>query len=262
MNNLVTNFEQILVFAQKQGSPTNKKRGVVREYLQTKFLAEFYSLKEANKLVFVGGTCLRLLYGLDRFSEDLDFDNLGLSAGQIKALIQEVVTRLERENIEIELRQNLKPDKTYFELRFPNLLYELKISLNPKEKLMIKIDYSNFWKGQKPAVKLLNRYGFLEQIVTNPLAQILVQKLAAYVGRLQTQPRDMYDIVWLFAQSVKVDREFMEINGKKHLLEEAKRKFETEGMKRNIIRRLEPFLFNEKNASKIELLGEVLQRLG
>lgn len=260
MNNLISNFDQIIKMAQDQAIPL-KKRGILREYLQSKFLAELYSLKDAKSMSLVGGTGLRLLEGLPRFSQDLDFDNLGLSDDQVAELVEAVADRFEAENIKLELRTTSKDEKNYFELRFPKILYELEISGHEREKLMIKVDYARYWQGQKTRTVLFSRYGFIEQVVSNSLEQILVQKLAAYASRRQVQPRDMYDIVWLYAREVRPDREFMRINGKERVIEEARARFEKEGVSEADKRRLRPFLFKEKEAEKIELLGEVLVKL-
>ncbi|MFB6215639.1 MAG: nucleotidyl transferase AbiEii/AbiGii toxin family protein, partial [Candidatus Aenigmatarchaeota archaeon] len=42
-----------------------------QDYIQALFLSELY--KESESLVFKGGTFLKHAYGLDRFSEDMDF---------------------------------------------------------------------------------------------------------------------------------------------------------------------------------------------
>jgi predicted nucleotidyltransferase component of viral defense system len=56
------------------------QRFIIREYLQYKILQiVFDNTIYANKLCFLGGTCLRLVHGNTRFSEDLDFDNFKLS---------------------------------------------------------------------------------------------------------------------------------------------------------------------------------------
>ncbi|EQD65948.1 hypothetical protein B2A_01367, partial [mine drainage metagenome] len=47
-------------------------RHLEKDYLQATLLQYIYSY--SYNLVFKGGTCLAKLYGLDRFSEDLDFD--------------------------------------------------------------------------------------------------------------------------------------------------------------------------------------------
>src|SRR3989344_5874382 len=105
MNNLITNFPQILEFAKSANLPLEKKRAIIREYLQTKILTIIYQQPLAKKLSFVGGTSLRLLRNLNRFSEDLDFDNLGLSNNEVTELVHEVVRRFQSEGLTIELRE-------------------------------------------------------------------------------------------------------------------------------------------------------------
>lgn len=261
MNNIVTNFNQIIEQARESGAAAEKKRGILREYLQVKFLAELYRRPAARKLSFIGGTCLRILRGIDRFSEDLDFDNLGLSRPELGRLITGAAQEFLRENIEVEVSAKLKEGITYHSLRFPKLLFDLKITTNPREKLMIKIDYSHQWKGQKPETALMAKYGFIEQVITNPLNQIMVQKLAAYVTRARTQPRDMYDIVWLFSRGARPDREFMKANRMTDIVNQAREKFGAEGAGEAVARRLRPFLFDEMEIRKVKLLGEVLKEL-
>lgn len=261
MNNLITNFEKILGFAKNRGLPINKKRGILREYLQSKFLVEFYALPTTGKMSFVGGTSLRMLRDLPRFSEDLDFDNLGLSDNEVLELIKKTVDTFERENIDVELKKKQGEGKTYFELRFPKVLFDLKISSNEKEKMMIKIDYARYWKSQEVEFKLFSRYGLIEQVVTNKLDQLLVQKLAAYVGRSRTQARDVYDIVWLYSQGAKIDKRFARKNGMSKVLDKARIKFGEEGVSALMKRRLRPFLFDEKEVKKLDLLDSVLEKL-
>lgn len=261
MNNIVANYQQILKFAAEGGLPPMKQRGIIREYLQSKFISVFYTYPQAKKMSFVGGTALRLLRNQNRFSEDLDFDNLGLTDQQIISLVKKTVHDFELENIKIETRANIQTGKTYFELRFPNLLFELKITANPREKLMIKINYTDNWKGQKIENILMNRYGFVESISTNSRDQLMVQKLTAYTERPRTQPRDIYDVVWLYAQGTKLDKEFLKINGKPDLLKKATTKFEKEGLPAGFNQKLAPFLFVEKEVSKMRLFPDVLKKL-
>jgi len=261
MHNIITNFDQILDFAKQSQVPVERKRGVIREYLQTKFISTLYSLPNSQKMSFVGGTSLRLLRNLNRFSEDSDFDNLGLSNTEIKALITEVVRRFQAEGLTVELAAHLKEEKTYVDLKFPSILEELKITTNPREKLMIKFDYSSFWKAQIPEVVLLNKYGFIENIVVNSLDQVLVQKFAAYVQRNITQPRDIYDIVWLYSQSAKFDTVFAKANNLNDVLQKAVNKHNAEGVPTGFKHKLLPFLFNSEDIRKLELFGSVLKEL-
>ncbi|EKD99978.1 MAG: hypothetical protein ACD_22C00118G0001 [uncultured bacterium] len=261
MHNIATNFNQILDFASQMQVPVVKRRGVIREYLQAKFISTLYALPNSNKLSFVGGTSLRLLRNLNRFSEDLDFDNLGLSSKEVGSLVLEVVRRFQAEGLDIELKAHIKEGKTYYDIRFLNLLSELKISSNTKEKLMIKFDYADFWKGQNVEVVLLNKYGFIENIVVNNLNQALVQKMTAYVRRKITQPRDIYDIVWLYSQGAVVDADFATKNSLGGIIREVRGRFKSEGIPENFKNKLQPFLFNPKDVRKLDLFENVLKQL-
>lgn len=54
------------------------ERAILREYLQYKILQAVFESKHASQISFMGGTALRILHGNNRFSEDIDLDNLGL----------------------------------------------------------------------------------------------------------------------------------------------------------------------------------------
>lgn len=60
------------------------RKAILREYLQVKILSIIFSLPESGKLCFIGGTSLRLVYNSQRFSEDLDFDNWGLTVEEFE----------------------------------------------------------------------------------------------------------------------------------------------------------------------------------
>src|SRR3989344_1161614 len=63
---------------------------IVREYFQHVFLAELYKLPDAEKLLFKGGTALRIIYGSPRFSEDLDFSLFGVAQKEIKSFVERI----------------------------------------------------------------------------------------------------------------------------------------------------------------------------
>ncbi|PIS22867.1 hypothetical protein COT49_03100 [candidate division WWE3 bacterium CG08_land_8_20_14_0_20_40_13] len=261
MNNMIFNWDNIQKSAVSLGMPIDKRRALVREYLQAKFIYELYGQNYARKLSFIGGTALRILRNIPRFSEDLDFDNLGISDNKIEDLVGEVRKVFVRENIECELSVKKNEEKSYFEIKFPNLLAPLEISHNPKENLMIKVDSSKGWKKQNLETQPLLRFGYARNILTNSLDNLLVQKLSAYVFREETQPRDIYDIVWLYATGARFDKDFAESNGFADLLELAVDKYKTEGLKTTFSHKLAPFLINPGDVSSLNTFGEVLKRL-
>ncbi len=87
---------------------------VIREYFQHVFLAELYKLPGAGKLLFKGGTALRIVYGSPRFSEDLDFSLFGIYAHEQKKYVEDlfnaVLVTIERGGIHVVIHS--KSDAT------------------------------------------------------------------------------------------------------------------------------------------------------
>lgn len=77
---------------------------VVREYAQLVFLSAFYKLPGSEKILFKGGTALRLLYKSSRYSEDLDFSAANIAqCSKYENILQEVLVSLEREGFSVEI---------------------------------------------------------------------------------------------------------------------------------------------------------------
>ena len=77
-----------------------------REYIQHLFLSYFYQDKDAFKILFKGGTALRLIYNSPRFSEDLDFSCPFATLAQIEKPIEETLISIEREGIKVNLGES------------------------------------------------------------------------------------------------------------------------------------------------------------
>jgi predicted nucleotidyltransferase component of viral defense system len=74
------------VLAQKDPLLANEtKRVILKEFLQAYTLDFLYNHPVYRKLNFYGGTCLHIIYGLNRLSEDIDLDNSnGIDLGELK----------------------------------------------------------------------------------------------------------------------------------------------------------------------------------
>ncbi len=263
MNNIIANFDQIVEFASSYGLPVNKKRAIIREYLQVKILDLIYKEALGLDLIFVGGTSLRLIRNLDRFSEDLDFDLNNVAPESLDKLMKKISKELKNENVDHDFYRNKTQKRAYYEFRFGGLFYDLKLKADLQEKLTIKFDFENFWKGHKKEVVLLNRYGYLVNVITIPLSQHLIQKITAYTRRSQTQARDIYDIVWLISQNTKPDWDFARSNDiDMAIVDQAVNKFSTESKKiKGFKNRLKPFLFDEKHVAKLDFAFDLLTKI-
>ena len=80
-------------------------RSLLREYLQYQILAIIFDHPVGRKLSFLGGTCLRIVYNLPRFSEDIDFDNKNLSQEEFKTVGDYIKKELEK--FPAEVRQDV-----------------------------------------------------------------------------------------------------------------------------------------------------------
>ncbi len=80
---------------------------IVREYFQHVFLENLYKLPEAERLLFKGGTALRIIYGSPRFSEDLDFSFFGVRPHETKEAVEglfiKVLASIEQLGVQVEL---------------------------------------------------------------------------------------------------------------------------------------------------------------
>ncbi len=143
MSNSKYLFPKILEFASSYGTPIEKKRGILREYYQVRITQKLYAKEDSKHLSFIGGTALRLLRNIDRFSEDLDFDVInGVTNDRIRLLVEDVARQLRREGEEVDIKVAEKGEKFYFDLKFPNILFDLGLTGQEQAVLMIKLDYS------------------------------------------------------------------------------------------------------------------------
>ena len=73
------------------------------DYVQAVVLRGVYA---RDDLVFKGGTCLRKLHGLQRFSEDLDFSVASTDVGEggARAAVEEGVSMMERAGMQVEVK--------------------------------------------------------------------------------------------------------------------------------------------------------------
>ena len=84
------------------------KRNILREYLQYKILAVIFGGKYASKFAFMGGTAIHIIHGASRFSEDLDFDNRGLTQDDFCVLTKAIWRQLSLEGFRVDTGTSFK----------------------------------------------------------------------------------------------------------------------------------------------------------
>ena len=86
---------------------------ILKEYLQLMILDYLSSTPNIQKMAFIGGTNLRLVKGIDRFSEDLDFDCKNLSKDEFIEMTNGVIQFLERSGLRVEAKDKKNPKLTF-----------------------------------------------------------------------------------------------------------------------------------------------------
>lgn len=173
------------------------ERHLEKDYLQTVLLNEIYA-EFSTQLVFKGGTALQKLYGLNRFSEDLDFTYNGNAPEQDKEKLYLAIKRMkEQYPFEIHTEQS-KQDSILIELKnIRGPLYPIK-----KSSHTIKIDISLRERPLlEPQLKIISPiYRDIKQfsIYAMNLDEILSEKVRAIFTR--TKARDVYDLYFIIMQ--------------------------------------------------------------
>jgi predicted nucleotidyltransferase component of viral defense system len=176
---------------------TNFARCVVREYLQARTLE---CLQENGAFVdwaFVGGTALRFLYSLPRFSEDLDFSisESGTEDNFVEHM-KKIKNRFLAEDYEVIIKARTAKTVRAAFIKFPGLLYELGLSPRSSEVISIKIEIdSNPPSGAILETSIIRKYCLLN-LQHYDKSSLLAGKLHALFSRKYTKGRDVYDLMW------------------------------------------------------------------
>lgn len=202
--------EFVLELASRQDS-LNAKLNMMREYLQAYVLRVLNDEVFFRSAAFLGGTALRFLYDLPRFSEDLDFsleekDNKGYS---FEHLIKKIKDEFVSAGYKISVSYNDQKTVQHAFLRFEELMYEAKISPLKNQKLSIKIEIdTNPPRGVIYKKDIINKY-FPVAFLSYDLSSLFAGKLHAVFSRKYTKGRDFFDIGWYLSKWKNLSPNFL-----------------------------------------------------
>lgn len=240
------------------------KSFILREYLQCKILQiVFNNPREANKLCFIGGTSLRLLYNNNRFSEDIDFDHQGLTEKEFVSISERIQLQLEWEGYTVEMR-NVSAGAYHCYIRFPGLLYKEGLSGHAEQKILIQLDAESQHYEFTPDKIILNKFDVFTEIPVAPLSLLLAQKCYAMINRKRSKGRDFFDIVFLLSRVNRPDYKYL--NQKLGIDNAQKLKVKIlETCARLDMKELAadvaPFLFNPRDSKKVLLFEQYIRQI-
>ena len=174
-----------------------RQRNLIREYLQARLLQVLQRSGAMIPWAFQGGTALRFIYGLPRFSEDLDFalERPAEDPG-LRHHLQSVRPDFEAEGYTLSIKVNDRKVVHSAFVHFHGLLHELGLPSQRDETLSVKIELDT----RPPAgagleVDLVRRHLTL-RLQHHDRSSLLAGKLHAFLTREYAKGRDLYDLVW------------------------------------------------------------------
>jgi len=238
------------------------KSFILREYLQYKILEIVFNSTYGDKLSFLGGTCLRLVHGNERFSEDIDFDNFSLSEEDFEEISKTIKIQLERQGYTIEVK-NVYRGAFHCYIRFPKLLYDYRLTGHTEQKILIQLDTEPHDYSYTPENFILNQFDVFTPIKITPREILLSQKIYSLINRNRKKGRDFYDVVFLL-KNTSPDFGYLElklgIHDKKSLKERILKVCEDVDLN-EMARDVQPFLFKPEDARHITLFPDYIRQI-
>ncbi len=192
--------ERVLELVSRQDS-YNKKMNIMREYLQAYALNVMYSAGMFRSTAFLGGTALRFLYDIPRFSEDLDFSLVKKSEDyDFVAIIGKIKDAFASAGYDISVSYNDKNTVQNALFKFASLMYEVGVSPLKAQKFSIKVEVdTNPPEGGTLKTDIINKY-FPISFLSYDLPSLFSGKLNAILCRKYVKGRDFFDLGWYLSK--------------------------------------------------------------
>lgn len=171
---------------------------LAKEYLQSRILGIMQENGAMIPLAFCGGTALRFLYGLQRFSEDLDFSLVKTDKDfTLAEYVHKVIQVLNREGYTINSRWNSSVGAVQVVmLKFPGLPFELGLSTRAAQNLSIRVETdTNPPAGARTEISVVRKFQML-RLQHLDRSSLFAGKIHAVLERNYVKGRDFYDLAW------------------------------------------------------------------
>jgi predicted nucleotidyltransferase component of viral defense system len=193
-----------------------EEQQAIREITQEVVLAALGRGDFFKHALFQGGTCLRIFYGLNRFSEDLDFILREATADfQLKDHIKHLTDELAAYGYIIEITDRGKADATVkkaflkddslgrvIDLRYAN-------QTGPMTKIRIKLEVdTNPPVGSGHELKYLD-FPFVSSVAVQDRPSLFAGKIHALLCRKYIKGRDWYDFIWYTSNRTAINYDFL-----------------------------------------------------
>ena len=175
---------------------------MLKEYIQLMILDYLSTTEYIRKIVFIGGTNLRLVKGIDRFSEDLDFDCGDLSREEFIKMSDDVLRFLMKNGLKAiaKDRESTRLEAFRRSIYFPELLFDLGLSNHREERFLIKLESQDQEVDYNKRMANIKGCGFFFPFPVPSDKVLCAMKISAMISR--QKGRDFYDVMFLLQQGL------------------------------------------------------------
>jgi hypothetical protein len=216
--NSIADFNALVERAMQTGNRSHMRPVIEKELLHYDILFALDTEGLLDLLTFQGGTSLRLCYGAQRFSEDLDFvggrDFARAQLLGMKSCIEGYVGKRYGLEVSVKEPKDLAQEPTTRHVAVHK--WQIRMVTAPARpdlpKQMIKIKVANVPAYTRVPQTLRQNYNFLPDgygdliILTESLDEIMADKLVSLVDcTAYVRHRDIWDLHWLQQQGATLD---------------------------------------------------------
>jgi len=210
MANLIQLLQHTLTQKDALLSPETK-RIILKEVLQSSVLDFLYNHPTYRRLNFYGGTCLHVVYNLNRLSEDIDLDNsAGVDLSQLSDDLAGMFKNALGYDETIIKTQQGENGILRVTLKFP-VLNTMGLSAYPNESLHLKVEVSHHQQVAVIQNTPVFYYGHsfvpahfsLETMMAGKMIACLERSFQRGRDGVFIKGRDFYDLLWFMQKGVQ-----------------------------------------------------------
>lgn len=263
----------------------NEYENALKEIIQQIALLGLWRSKFFEKAAFYGGSALRILYGLDRFSEDIDFSLLKPDRDfTLSDYCRAVEDELKSFGFSVVVEQKVKKFDTNIDSAFikagtlKNMIVidvpeQVRKKTHSGKLMKVKLEVDKDPPGDFSAEAKYIFHPIPFSVNTYSLPHLFAGKMHAVLCRSwgnRVKGRDWYDLVWYVGREVSVGLKHLENRMKQTGHLDANESLTTELMKQKLYERISATDFNNakkdvenllKDPSSLELWSEEFFRV-
>jgi predicted nucleotidyltransferase component of viral defense system len=179
-----------------------EKFNVAREYLQILVLKILSDAQAFQGMAFIGGTALRILFQIRRYSKDLDFSVTSKSKYKFDQITAAIARELELQNLAVDLKTKAGVVDNCM-IHFTSVLQEAGIAVARDQKLSVKLEIDTSPPAGATFADTVVNADFIFPVRHYDVSSLMAGKLHAVIYRRFNKGRDFYDLLWYLSRKTQ-----------------------------------------------------------